>query len=236
MYDVSNLRDTIIPKSDQLNSDQLLGGNMTVTVTSVSRGTPDQPVVINFDGDNGRPYKPCKSMRKVLIFAWGEDGSQWVGRSMTLFNKPDVKFGGVTVGGIRISHLSHIERDIALSLASTKGKKEPYTIGRLEVSETAAEKQKRQLQTVAKTQGLDAFKAAWNALTKAGRKSLGAAFRDQCAASAQAFDDARASKVEAEQPSPALDALNAAAAVKAATQAVTQPTTQAASDGDEIFN
>jgi hypothetical protein len=88
--------------------------------------------------------------------------------------------------------------------------------------------------------GVEAFKAAWNALKPAQRKGLGTGFRDQCTASAQAFDDARASKVDADQPSPALDALNAAAAVKAAapatTQAVAQAATQSASDGDEIFN
>ena len=53
-----------------------------------------------------------ETKRKVLVFAWGEDGTQWIGRSMTLFNKPDVKFGGVMVGGIRISHLSHIDHQI----------------------------------------------------------------------------------------------------------------------------
>lgn len=39
--------------------------------------------------------------------------------------------------------------------------------------------------------GLEAFKAAWNELTPAIRKKLGTTFRDQCAASAQAYDDAR---------------------------------------------
>lgn len=132
MSDVSNLRDTIIPKSDQLNAEQLLAGPITVTVTAVRRSDGEQPVMINYADDNGRPYKPCKSMRKVLIFAWGDDGRDWVGKSMTLYNNPDVKFGGVKVGGIRISHLSHIERDIALSLTATKGKKEAYVIKRLE--------------------------------------------------------------------------------------------------------
>jgi AAA domain len=42
--------------------------------------------------------------------------------------------------------------------------------------------------------GLEAFKAAWNEQTATVRKALGAGFRDQCAASAQAFDDARAEK------------------------------------------
>lgn len=131
MSDVSNLSDTIVPRSDQLNSESLLGGPITITVTGVKRGTDEQPVILNYQGDDGRPYKPCKSMRKVLIFAWGDDGREWIGRSMTLFNNPDVKFGGVKVGGIRISHLSHIERDIAMSLTATKGKKESYTIKKL---------------------------------------------------------------------------------------------------------
>lgn len=131
MSDISNLKDTIIPKSDQLNGEQLLSGAITVQVFAVSRGTPDQPLTINYAGDSGRPYKPCKTMRKVLIFAWGEDGAQWIGRSMTLFCDPSVKFGGVAVGGIRISHLSHIERDISLSLTATKGRKDQHTIKRL---------------------------------------------------------------------------------------------------------
>ena len=132
MSDIANLSDTIIPKSDQLNSEQLLGGPITVTVTAVRRSdAADQPIILNYENDAGRPYKPCKSMRKVLIFAWGDDGREWIGRSMTLYNDPEVKWGGVKVGWIRISHLSHVERDIILSLTATKGKKETYTIKKL---------------------------------------------------------------------------------------------------------
>jgi hypothetical protein len=58
---------------------------------------------------------------------------------MTLYNNPEVKFGGVKVGGIRISHLSDIDRDIALSLTATKGKKEGFIIKRLEVSNVLTE-------------------------------------------------------------------------------------------------
>ena len=133
MSDVSNLSDTIIPKSTQLNAEQLLGGPITITVTDIRRGTDDQPVVIHYQGDNGRPYLPCKTCRKVLIFAWGDDGREWSGKSMTLYNNPEVKFGGVKVGGIRISHLSDVERDIALLLTATKGKKENFVIKKLEL-------------------------------------------------------------------------------------------------------
>jgi len=135
MNEVSNLRDTIVPKSDQLNSEQLIGAPITITVTAVRRSTADdQPLAIHYKDDNGRPYKPCKSMRKVLIFAWGDDGNEWVGRSMTLYNNPDIKWGGVKVGGIRISHISHVQADLALSLTATKGKKEPVIIKRLQVA------------------------------------------------------------------------------------------------------
>ena len=129
MYDVTDLRATIIPKSDQLNSEQLLAGSITVTVSDVAvTSSAEQPVTIFYEGDDGRPYKPCKTMRKVLILAWGMDGTTWAGKSMTLYNDPNVKFGGAAVGGIRISHLSDIERDIAVSLTATKGKKTLHTI------------------------------------------------------------------------------------------------------------
>ena len=44
MSDITNLRDTIVPKSDQLNSEQLIAGPMTITVTSVRRGDGGPPV------------------------------------------------------------------------------------------------------------------------------------------------------------------------------------------------
>lgn len=131
--DISNLSGTIVPKSDQLNAEQLLSGSMTITVTDVRIGNDEQPIIIDYANDNGRPFKPSKTVRKILIFAWGEDGRAWIGRSMTLYNDQSVRFGGMTVGGIRISHLSHIDREISISLTSTKGKKAQHTIHKLEV-------------------------------------------------------------------------------------------------------
>lgn len=138
MSDVSDLRWSIVPKSDQLNAEQLLAGDMTITVTDVAIGSDDQPIVIRYAGDDGRPYKPCKTMRKALVYAWGIDGRQWVGRSMVLFNDPKVRFGGIDVGGIRISQLSDITRDLALSLTATKGKKAVHTIRPLKTAPKTA--------------------------------------------------------------------------------------------------
>jgi len=139
MFDVRDLRATIVPKSDQLNSEQLLSGPITVTVTSVNvSDSAEQPVSIHYEGEDGRPFKPCKTMRKVLILAWGQDGSQWAGKSMTLYNDPTVTFGREKVGGIRISHLSDIARDIAVSLTATKGKKTLHTIKALLIARKPA--------------------------------------------------------------------------------------------------
>lgn len=129
MNDTTNLRDTIVPKSDQLNADDLIAGSMTVKIAGVKRGDAEQPVIVALEGQ--RPYKPCKSMRRVLIAAWGDDGSKWVGRSLTLYNDPDVKFGGVKVGGIRISHMSDIPNDLTMSLTATRGKRSEYRVGKL---------------------------------------------------------------------------------------------------------
>lgn len=170
MSDVKNLRDTIVPRSDQLNSESLLSAPLTIRITSVSRGNAEQPVIIGYEGDDGRPYKPCKTCRKILIFAWGEDGSAWIGRSMTLYCDQAVKFGGVAVGGIRISALSHIERDIELSLTETKGRKAKQTIRRLTVTDATAEHRQR-LQLAAE-QGSEALKAAWIATPKPVRTAL----------------------------------------------------------------
>ena len=123
-----DLSKTIAPKSEQLNADDLIAGPRTITVTAVKLVAEDQPVAIHFAGDEGKPYKPCKSMRRVLVRAWGADGAQYVGKSMTLFLDEQVRFGGAAVGGIRISHLSHIEKSITMALTATRATKKAYTV------------------------------------------------------------------------------------------------------------
>ena len=163
MTDILDLRPTIVPKSDQLNADQLVGGPMTITVSRVTAAAGDQPVSIYYDGDKGRPYKPCLTMRKVLVLAWGHDGNKWPGRSMRVYNDPDVRFGKDQVGGVRISHLSDIQKDIKVSLAVTKGKKAMYEIKRLDSADA-------ELISAIKSAGdVDALKAAFGTAYKATR-------------------------------------------------------------------
>lgn len=125
-----DLSKTIEPKSDQLNSEDFIGkGPITVTITKVSgNNDPQQPISINYDGDNGKPYKPCKTCRRILVSVWGADGSKYVGRSMTLYRDPAVKFGGMDVGGIRISHMSDIDKPVTMALSVSKANKKPFTV------------------------------------------------------------------------------------------------------------
>ena len=118
---------SIVPKSDQLNAEDLLSGSITVTVTDVKQGTAEQPIAIIIDGER-QPYKPCKTMRKMLVFCWSDQAANWIGKRMTLYADPDVKWAGVAVGGIRISHLSGIESQVMLMLSETKGKRKPITV------------------------------------------------------------------------------------------------------------
>ena len=116
------------PKSDQQNFDDYVAGPKTVMITEVTSGTPDQPVEIHLAEYPGRPFKPSKSMRRVLIAAWGANASVYAGRQMTLYGDPTVKFGKEAVGGIRISHLSHIPEVLTVALTVSRGKRAPFVV------------------------------------------------------------------------------------------------------------
>lgn len=125
---MTDLSKTIVPKSDQLNADDLIVGTKTVTITSVTVGEGEQCVSIGFSGDDGKPWKPCKSMRRLLIFAWGADGDNYIGRKVTLHNDPSVKWAGAEVGGIRITHMSDINGTLRMMMTVSRGKRIPYVV------------------------------------------------------------------------------------------------------------
>jgi hypothetical protein len=123
-----NLSSTIVPKSDQTNSDDLISGPRTIKITAVEPGTQDRQVFVSYEGDGGRPYVPSKSMRRVLVQIWGSEGGAYVGRRLTIYRDPTVKFGGDLVGGIKISHASHITEGVSLMLTATRGKRQAHRV------------------------------------------------------------------------------------------------------------
>lgn len=126
---MNDMTSAIIPKSDQINADDLISGPRTIRIEAVDiRPGTEQPVSIRFVGGDGKVWRPCKSMSRVLVAAWGPDAKAYVGRSVTLYRDPKVKWGGMEVGGIRISHMTDIDRQLVLALTETKGKRAPFVV------------------------------------------------------------------------------------------------------------
>ena len=126
-----DLSRTIIPKSDQLNFEDVQSQPITAVIKAVRAGNSEQPVFIDLEGYEGRPYKPSKSMRRVLIGGWGADGHSWVGRSLTITGDPSVRFGGVAVGGIKIFAMSDVEADFSMMLSVSRGKRQEHRVRKL---------------------------------------------------------------------------------------------------------
>lgn len=123
-----DLTETIAPKTDQQNFDDYLVGPRTVTISEVKKGSVEQPVNIELVEYPGLPYKPNKSMRRVLVAAWGTDSSVYVGRRLTLVGNPKVVYGGKAVGGIEIAAMSNLAKPLTLALTETRGKKRSFTV------------------------------------------------------------------------------------------------------------
>ena len=144
------------PKSDQQNAEDYLGGvTKTIKITKVTIKSGDQPVTINFEGDNGKPYKPCKTMCKVMVSIWGADANKYIGKSMTLYGDPTVTWGGMAVGGIRISHMSDMGAPKTMALAANRASKKLITVNPLVVT---ADKPKNEPPTASKELCESAYK------------------------------------------------------------------------------
>jgi len=132
----TDMSKTIIPKSDQMNYDDFITGPKNITITRVEiseNENEQQPAKVYYQGDNGKPYKPCKSMRRVMVAVWTKESTNYVGKSMTLYGDPKVMWAGKAVGGIRISHMSHIDKPVSVSISLSKGNRAPFTVKPLKV-------------------------------------------------------------------------------------------------------
>lgn len=176
-----NLSSSIIPKSDQLNADDLIAGSLTIKITAVESGSAEQPVLIRYEGDNGRPYKPGKSMRRVLVAMWGSEGSAYIGRRLTLYCDKEITFGPDKTGGIRISHASDIAEPVEIALTVKRGKRKPFRVEPLAAERAAEPIDIQALSDVGETkarQGTDALRNWWTTLAPAAKTALKAKLDD----------------------------------------------------------
>lgn len=153
-----DITETLAPKSDQLDAVDLLGGPRTFTITGVKAGNEEQPVQISL-AEFPRVWRPGKSMRRVMAAAWGTDARQWIGRRVTLYCDMTVRFGGAEVGGVRISHLSHIDKPLSVPLLVTRGKSAMFKVQPLKEESTPTEAD------VTACTDRDALTAMWRAHT-----------------------------------------------------------------------
>jgi hypothetical protein len=131
-------------------------------------------------------------MRRVLVSIWGVNGQDYIGKLMTLYRDEKVKFGGIEVGGIRISHMSGIEKPITLALTASKANKKPFTVQPLKIEGKAKKpftlEHAEELITNAANDGLKALGDAWKKLSAEQQKQL-ANKKDELKVIADAVDN-----------------------------------------------
>lgn len=171
-----DMNSTVIPKSDQLNFDDVSGGRtLTIKITKISGKSGEQPICLNYENDGGKPYYPCKSMRRVLIHNWGANGAEYIGRMLTLYGDPTVKFGGLEVGGIRISYMSHINKEVTMALTASKASRKPFTVKPLIITEHPIDSTLEILKRNARdnaANGIEHLEKWWSTLPKESQAKL----------------------------------------------------------------
>lgn len=136
MNHITDIGPYIKAKSDQLNADDLISGPITVQVEGVVdiSDAKGKKALIKISGGH-MPFKPCKTVLRILAAGWGGNPSKWVGRWMELYRDESVRWAGEEVGGIRVSAMSHIDRPLTLNLAVSQGKKKSQHVKVLKPTE-----------------------------------------------------------------------------------------------------
>jgi len=122
-----DMSESIAPKSDQLDAIELVAGPRTFTIEKVSKNNAEQPWNFHL-AEFPRPWRPGKSMLRVMAAAWGLDGNKYIGHRVTLYCDPTVQFGNDTVGGTRISHMTGIDKPLKVPLLVKRGKSAVFTV------------------------------------------------------------------------------------------------------------
>ena len=152
------------PRSDQWNADDFAGGPRTFTIAGVVPGKAEQKYDIQLAGES-RVWRPPLTMLRVLVALWSDEAADWTGRQVTLFNDPSIRFGPEVTGGIRISHMSHIDGPQTVRVTTKRGKRAPYSVEPLVATVNPIDALGQAL-TGSRT--LAELQAAWGQVTAAG--------------------------------------------------------------------
>lgn len=165
-----DLTQSIEARSDQINADDLISGPATYTIREVKAGVAESP----FDFmlvETERAYRPSKTMRRVIVAAWGSEASAYAGRRLTVYREPSIMFGGQKVGGIRISAMSHIAKRVEVMAQVTRGKREKFTVDPLPDAAPTTPTEPT-AEEVAACNDVDQLKAMWRTSGKERREQI----------------------------------------------------------------
>lgn len=135
------MRITTEPRSDQWNADDFIGGPRTFTIAGVKVGAAEQKYDIHLVEGEGRAWRPPLTVLRLLVAGWGDDATQWPGRRVTLYRDPSIRFGKDAVGGIRVSHMSHLPdgKPLKEMLTVTRGRRTEHVVQPLPDAPTPAD-------------------------------------------------------------------------------------------------
>jgi hypothetical protein len=181
---MSDIMKTIISiKSDQLNCDDFSAGPVTVKIAAVAVTSGEQPLTVKLEGGH-KPFKPCLTMRRVLVGLYGGDSKNWIGKRITLYLNKDEGMnlgGGIKSGGVRISHAEGITKDLNVSYIMTRGKRGVWKVSPLVIKDGTEESVKEALSLISQActgKDIENIKSRFSSLpadVKTNR--LGAAFK-----------------------------------------------------------
>lgn len=193
---IIDFTDTIIAKSDQLNAADI-AGSMTIKITDAKRvSDPDQPIQIFYESGGNKPWKPCKTMRRVMAKVWGSK-VDLKGKLITLVCDPKVTWGGAEVGGIRITHMSGIEKEVNIPVRVSRHKVEPYKI--IPIKDQPAPEALVKAGNEAAAKGVAAY-TAWKDSLNPDDKNQIRTYHTEWARQAKAFDEQNKPAPEEEVP------------------------------------
>jgi len=122
-----DISSTLVSNSTQLDNVDLMAGPRDFTITDVKVNDSDQPLAISL-AEYERPWKPGVTMRRLLAAMWGAESDSWIDHRVRLYRDEKVTFGPQATGGTRISHASHIDKTVKVTLPTSKGKFGEFTV------------------------------------------------------------------------------------------------------------
>ena len=115
------------PTSEQMDAVDLPTPRIFTVTSATQNSDKGRPVNVHF-AEFDRPWRPGKSMGRVLRQCWGPKTAAWIGHRVELFCDPEVTYGKDKVGGIRIGRLSHIDGPQRVLLLISQGRSSVYNV------------------------------------------------------------------------------------------------------------